>query len=195
LLSGVEARLTPRPDWREYFMAMAKIVSTRSTCSSRPVGCVITVDNRILVAGYNGAPPGEPHCTDQSAGGRLYCRRRAENVPDKFKLNFCPSVHAEENALNIADKLGLTKLLEGSALYTTLSPCVRCVENLERHKVARVYYEEPYESVNRERDRLWEEMARKAFQVFERVTISRPSLGKMLSSLLEATSERILPSE
>ncbi|RLB08838.1 MAG: CMP deaminase, partial [Deltaproteobacteria bacterium] len=29
-----------RPSWHEYFMFIAKIVSTRSTCNSRPTGAV-----------------------------------------------------------------------------------------------------------------------------------------------------------
>ena len=126
-ISGVEARLTPRPNWHEYFLAMAKIVSTRSTCTSRPVGCVITVDNKILVTGYNGAASGEPHCTDQNVGGRLFCQRRANKVPDTLKLHYCPSVHAERNALDLAARLGLAAQLRGSTLYSTLSPCVRCI--------------------------------------------------------------------
>ncbi|MDR2339993.1 MAG: dCMP deaminase family protein [Deltaproteobacteria bacterium] len=195
LVSAVGARLTPRPNWHEYFMAMAKVVSTRSTCSSRPVGCVITLGNRILVTGYNGAPPGAPHCTDQSRDGKLYCQRRANNVPDSGKLNFCPSVHAEENALALADRLGLSALLRGSTLYSTLSPCVRCIGNLVAHGVARVYYELAYRSVDRERDLEWERLARESFEVYEQVLIASPSLGKIASSLLEATSERLMPSE
>jgi dCMP deaminase len=175
-------------------MALAKIVSTRSTCSSRPVGCVITVDNRILVAGYNGAPPGEPHCTDKGRDGKLYCHRRAENVPDSVKLSFCQSVHAEENALALADRLGLAPLLKGSTLYSTLSPCIRCIRNLEAHGVDKVYYELAYDSVDVNRDREWEELARSAFKVYERVEIGDASLGKLVSSLVETTSARLIPS-
>jgi dCMP deaminase len=195
LISGEEARLTPRPNWHEYFMAMAKVVSTRSTCTSRPVGCVITRNNRILVTGYNGAPSGAPHCTDQNFNGKLFCLRRAKNVPDIYKHTACTSIHAEANALSLADKLGLSKLLHGSTLYSTLSPCIRCIEKLRAHGVTKVYYELAYESVDKERDRLWEERAKKSFKVYEQVIISDPSLGKIASSLLELTSERLLPSE
>jgi dCMP deaminase len=191
----VGARLAPRPGWHEYFMAMAKVVATRSTCSSRPVGCVITLENRILVTGYNGAPPGAPHCSDQGSDGRLYCQRRAARVPDSEKLSHCPSVHAEENALALADRLGLSELLKGATLYSTLSPCVRCIGNLRAHGISRVYYELAYQSVDLGRDRHWERLAREAFEVYERVSISAPSLGKIAASLLETTSGRLLPSE
>jgi dCMP deaminase len=187
-------RLIPRPDWHEYFMAMAKVVSTRSTCSSRPVGCVIVRDNRILVTGYNGVPPGEAHCTDMSSGGRLYCARRERGIPDRSKLEHCRSLHAEENALALADSNGLTARLEGATLYSTLSPCIRCIRNLASHRIARVYYELAYNSVDKARDREWEELARGSFEVFEALTISPDSLHKIVWSILTQTSRRLLPS-
>ncbi|MDR3152749.1 MAG: dCMP deaminase family protein [Deltaproteobacteria bacterium] len=185
----------PRPAWHEYFMAMAKVVSTRSTCSSRPVGCVIVRDNRILVTGYNGAPPGEPHCTDKSSGGRLYCARRAGGVPDRLKLNFCHSLHAEENALALADRLGLSAMLRGATLYSTLSPCVRCIENLSRHGIAKVYYELAYRSVDARRDSDWEARAKASFEVYEALSISPASREKIAGSVLNTTSRRLIPSE
>ena len=189
-----EGRLIARPGWNQYFMAIAKVVSTRSTCSSRPVGCVITRENRILVTGYNGAPPGEPHCSEQGGEGRIYCARRAGLVPDGLKQAACRSLHAEENALALAERLGLAELLPGSAIYTTLSPCGRCIERLRRHQVARVYYELAYESIDHERDLLWEASAREAFEVYEQVSISRPSARKIAGALVGVTSERLLPS-
>jgi dCMP deaminase len=192
---GLEERFIPRPDWNEYFLAMAKIVSTRSTCSSRPVGCVITLDNRILVTGYNGAPPGEPHCTDQSEGGKLYCARRAKKIPDVHKYNFCHSLHAEHNAVSQADRLGYGPLLKGATLYITLSPCVNCIETLVRHGVSRVYYELAYKSIDAKRDAEWEALAKASFEVYEKLAISDDSLRKILSSVLNVTSDRLLPSE
>jgi dCMP deaminase len=189
-----EGRLIARPDWNQYFMAIAKVVSTRSTCSSRPVGCVVTRDNRILVTGYNGAPPGEPHCTDLGGEGVLYCARRASRVPDELKHQACRSLHAEENALSLAQRLGLADLLVGASVHTTLAPCVRCVERLRRAGIAKVYYELAYESVDAERDRQWEEAARSAFEVYERVSLSGPSARKIASALVGVTSERLLPS-
>lgn len=47
-----------RPSSDEYFMDMAKLVSTRSTCLRRKVGAVIVKDKRVLSTGYNGSPAG-----------------------------------------------------------------------------------------------------------------------------------------
>jgi dCMP deaminase len=54
-----------RPDWHEYFMLQAKLAASRSTCNSRPQGAVLVRRNRIISAGYNGALPGQEHCSDQ----------------------------------------------------------------------------------------------------------------------------------
>jgi dCMP deaminase len=190
----VSERLIPRPSWSEYFLALAKIVSTRSTCSSRPVGCVIVRENRILVTGYNGAPPGEPHCTEKGPDGQIFCARRANNISDEDKHKVCPSVHAEENAISIAEKLGLVHLLIGSSIYTTLAPCVRCSERLAKAGVKKVYYELAYESVNRVRDQQWLQIALNSFEVFERVALNGDHLHKIASALMNTTSERLLPS-
>ena len=37
-----DAIFNPRPGWHEYFMAVAKLISTRSTCNSRPTGAILT---------------------------------------------------------------------------------------------------------------------------------------------------------
>jgi dCMP deaminase len=187
-------RLIPRPSWPEYFLAIAKVISTRSTCSSRPVGCVVVRENRILVTGYNGAPPGEPHCTDRSENGEIYCARRASSVPDEEKHTVCPSVHAEENAVSLAERLGVPHLLAGSSVYTTLAPCCRCTQRLAKAGVRRVYYELAYQSVNRERDEVWLKLARDSFEVFEQVTLADSPLDKIASALMNLTSERLLPS-
>jgi dCMP deaminase len=192
--SPLNDRLIPRPDWDEYFMAIAKVISTRSTCSSRPVGCVIVKDHRILVAGYNGAPPGEPHCTDGYTDGHIYCARRAQNIPDHLKQQVCPSVHAEENALNLATKLGISHLLSNSSIYTTLAPCNRCINNLKASGVTKVYYELAYESVDPERDREWKNLALSAFEVYQEIRISQASTRKINGAISDLTSERLLPS-
>src|SRR5262245_44440251 len=47
-----------RPSWDEYFMAIARVVASRSNCVKRKVAAVITRDRRIISTGYNGTPRG-----------------------------------------------------------------------------------------------------------------------------------------
>lgn len=51
-----------RPSADQYFMEMANLVSSRSTCLRRAVGAVIVKDGHVLSTGYNGAPKGVAHC-------------------------------------------------------------------------------------------------------------------------------------
>jgi deoxycytidylate deaminase len=103
-------------------------------------------------------------------------------------------VHAEENAVSLVESYGLAHLLEGSAIYTTLAPCVRCSERLAKAGVRKVYFELVYESINRERDQQWLQLAQRSFEVFERVRLSGDTLQKIAGALVNPTSERILPS-
>ena len=97
-----------RPSWDEYFMLIAKLVSTRSTCNSRPTGAVLVKDRQILATGYNGSMPGAPHCSDQvMADGSPYCHRRALNIADVDKYNYCRASHAEANAIAQAARYGV----------------------------------------------------------------------------------------
>jgi dCMP deaminase len=54
-----------RPGWDEYFMGIARAVSTRMSCDRAQIGCVIiSPDHRILSGGYGGAPSGWPSCDE-----------------------------------------------------------------------------------------------------------------------------------
>ena len=58
-----------RQSWDEYFMNIAHLVKTRSTCLRRQVGAVaVSRDHRILGTGYNGPLPGAPHCEEVGCG-------------------------------------------------------------------------------------------------------------------------------
>uniref|UniRef100_A0A831ZX07 dCMP deaminase family protein n=1 Tax=Desulfacinum infernum TaxID=35837 RepID=A0A831ZX07_9BACT len=183
-----------RPSWHEYFMLIAKIVSTRSTCNSRPTGAVIVKDNHILSTGYNGAMPGAPHCIDQPdmEDGRPYCYRRSLGVPDVDKYNFCKASHAEANAIAQAARYGIS--VEGATLYTTLAPCYVCLKLIATARIRAVYYEQSYDSASPERDRFWQEAVREAgIETFERLIISPQTYDYILSDIRNITSRRRTP--
>ena len=48
-----------RINWDDYFISIAFLISSRSSCNRLHVGCVIVKDTRIISVGYNGFLPRE----------------------------------------------------------------------------------------------------------------------------------------
>ena len=126
-----------RPSWDDYFMQIADLVRTRSTCLRRQVGCVVVRDKRILSTGYNGAPPGLKHC--EELGG---CLREKLRVPSGERHELCRALHAEQNAI-IQSALSSTNI-EQSTLYSTTQPCVLCAKMIIAAHVRRLVYRGQY---------------------------------------------------
>lgn len=117
--------ISKRPSWDEYFMATAKLMSTRSTCDRLYVGAVIVKDNRIIGEGYNGSIAGHPHCDE--VGHLMYeggCKR---------------TIHAEANALQ-----NCTINPKGATAYVTHYPCPDCMKALNQAGIINVVYGEYY---------------------------------------------------
>jgi dCMP deaminase len=182
-----------RPSWDEYFMLIAKLVSTRSTCNSRPTGAVLVKDRQILATGYNGSMPGAPHCSDQvMPDGSPYCHRRALRIADVDKYNYCRASHAEANAIAQAARHGVP--IKGAALYVTLEPCFVCLKLLATAQIVQVYYELGYESRDQERDTAWKEaVADAGIKVYQQLTITPAAMEYVLPGLAGITSRRRLP--
>jgi dCMP deaminase len=182
-----------RPSWDEYFMLIAKLVSTRSTCNSRPTGAVLVKDRQILATGYNGSMPGAPHCTDQTMpDGSPYCHRRALQVPDADKYNFCRASHAEANAIAQAARHGVA--VKGASLYVTLEPCYVCIKLLATAQIDKVYFELGYDSRDITRDLYWRQEAVKeaGFAVYQPLPVSPLTLESVVPALGDLTSRRRL---
>lgn len=113
-------------------MAVARVVSTRSTCLRRRVGAVIVKENRILATGYNGAPSGLAHCLD------IGCLREEKGVRSGERHELCRGLHAEQNAILQAAVYGVS--IAGATLYTTHQPCVLCAKMLVQAGVERVVF-------------------------------------------------------
>lgn len=117
-----------RPSWDEYFMQIARDVSTRATCERRLVGAVVVLEKRILTTGYNGAPHGLPHCTE---------------VGCKIQDGHCiRTLHAEQNAIVQGALNGIT--LRGSTLYVTCQPCNNCAKMIINAGIVRVVFDGDY---------------------------------------------------
>lgn len=126
-----------RPDWDNYFMAIADAVSMRSTCLAIKVGAVIvSKQNRIIATGYNGAPPGEPHCYSQG-----FCR---PNMPKCGKGSVLPSraVHAERNAITQMQQYD--KCFPEAKIYVTLAPCLKCFNAIQLTTISEIIYRDDF---------------------------------------------------
>lgn len=100
----------------------------RSTCPRASVGCILVIDNRHVVSGYNGAISGDEHCSDvgcQLVNG--HCQR---------------SVHAEANAIADAARRGVS--VAGATAYVTHAPCINCAKLLLSAGIVRIVYVRPY---------------------------------------------------
>ena len=125
-----------RPSNDEYFMEMAQLVSSRSTCLRRKVGAVIVKEKRVLSTGYNGSPKGTKHCEE------LGCIRVKLNVPSGTRHELCRGVHAEQNAVTQAAYFGVS--VDGATIYTTTYPCSMCAKILINAGIKEIIYSEGY---------------------------------------------------
>lgn len=118
-----------RPIWSEYFLRMASVSSTRSTCVRAKVGCVLVDgDHNIVTTGYNGSPSGLPHCDEVGCLEHDgHCKR---------------ATHAERNALLQAARKGSSTA--GCTAYVTHRPCLDCFRDLISAGVTRIIYQEAY---------------------------------------------------
>jgi dCMP deaminase len=147
----------PRASWDEYFMSIAQVVATRSTCPRKYVGAVIVRDRIILSTGYNGSIRGMPHCSD---------------VGHMMEEGHCvATIHAEANAIIQAARTGA--MIDGGTCYVTASPCWSCFKQLANAGVQRICYGEFY------RDERIFEIAAKIRLELEHVTLPGVMLPKL----------------
>ena len=115
-----------RLEWDEYFMSVAYLITSRSTCHRLQVGGIIVKDNRILSSGYNGFLPKAPH--------KSYVRNNHEQA----------TVHAEQNAITDCAARGV--MVKGGTAYITHYPCINCAKILAASGIICIKYHEDYKN-------------------------------------------------
>ncbi len=125
--------------WDERFMSLAETVAEWSSCyqQNRHVGAVAVKDKRVLTTGYNGASAGIDSCAERGE-----CLRRVKNIASGTMQEVCYAVHAEQNAICQAAKLGIS--LEGAVMYVTHQPCVICTRMIINSGIKKVIYKNGY---------------------------------------------------
>jgi len=113
-----------RPNFVDYFMALAVIASKRSHDMQTQHGCVITdKNNRIISLGYNGFPRG---MNDAS-------------LPNLRPEKYTWMVHAERNALSNCQIRP-----DDGAAYVTGQSCLDCGVALWQHGIKKIYMIDSY---------------------------------------------------
>ena len=122
-----------KPSFENIFMNLASDLAARSHCVRAQVGAVLIKDTRIISIGYNGPPVGTHNCDEEWP--EQGCARDS-------KGSCSLALHAEENAILYAVKNG--SKIEGSTLYTTLSPCIACARLILSSGIKKVYFKDSY---------------------------------------------------
>lgn len=123
-----------RPNWNEFFLTIASIVASRSTCNVIASGAVIVKDKQIISMGYCGAPVGFEHCC-----------QRGDCWKDHSDVAQCLGVHAPINAIIYANG----RDLKGSTIYIAgydlkkecmidAQPCGQCMGAIKNAGIEKI---------------------------------------------------------
>jgi dCMP deaminase len=117
-----------RPTREQMLMDIASTIARRSTCNRLSVGAVIALESRVISMGYNGPPSGISHCQHNNGAP-------------------CDdAVHAEANAIVFAARHGLPT--QGTSLYVTHMPCLRCAQLIINSGIQKVFYHHDYRDIS-----------------------------------------------
>lgn len=116
-IKGYHILGTRRLTMDEFYIGIAERVAYRSTCLSRINGVVIARNDRMISYGYNGWPSGERNCIEVFAIPDNPCERLSigKSTGEGYAKDICKAIHAEINAIEWANELGLN--IEGGTIY------------------------------------------------------------------------------
>jgi dCMP deaminase len=128
--------------WDDRFMQLAEVIAGWSSCyqSNRKIGAIIVKNKRIITTGYNGAPSGHISCLEKGE-----CLSKKANIPSGTQHELCYAIHAEQNAIIQAAKLGIS--IDGATIYCTHQPCVICSKMIINSGIQRVVYKNHYPDI------------------------------------------------
>jgi dCMP deaminase len=112
-------------------------------CTRRQVGAFVAIGPSLVVVGtgYNGTPPGKPHCSFEEKGCERGLRSK-EEVPPGGDYNApgwtCKALHAEHNAILTAVEAVGRPALAGGTIYITDEPCPQCATLIESVGITRI---------------------------------------------------------
>lgn len=116
------------------YMQTAMLHAGLSYAQRTKVGACLVTRTGIIVPGVNGLP--------KELGNELEYQEFVFNTKETRLITKPEVVHAEQACLNKSAREGVS--VEGSTLYTTLSPCAQCASNMIWLKVQRVVFLQQY---------------------------------------------------
>jgi dCMP deaminase len=134
-IENLTLNLNERIDWDTYFMSIAFLISSRSSCDRLHVGCVLVKETRIISVGYNGFLPKTPHTSFMRDGHEI------------------ATVHAEQNAISDCARRGVD--CNDCSAYVTHYPCINCAKILIASGIKNIIYNNVYNN-----DPIVEELAK-----------------------------------
>jgi len=121
--------MTKQERLNEYYMRVAELTALNSCAKRTKVGAVLVKEGRLVSSGWNGQPHGMNNCCETTN-------------PDGTLTTKETVIHSEANAIYFCAKHGLKT--DGTILYVTLSPCVKCSLAIIQAGIKKVYYREEY---------------------------------------------------
>ena len=157
-----------RPSWDEYFMSIAIITASRSSCLKFHTGAIIVKDNKIISTGYNGNPSGVISCYEQ-----CFCNKEKANINLLKKgSGHCLAAHGEANAI-LQTERDKTK---DAKMYSLLFPCNECTKLIINSGIKELIYLFDYkEEVPKAK-----EMLETAGIKFKKIELPEEKIDKMI---------------
>lgn len=109
----------------DFYEGLVGLLEQRATCRpDRKAGAILVNKNyRVVSMGYNGTPPGVPHCNEREHGCIM------------FDGHCIGTLHAEMNAL-----ANLEALSSDLTMVCSMKPCLSCLKLLLGFKVKTIIY-------------------------------------------------------
>lgn len=126
--------MASQSDLDKVYMQTALLHAGLSYSKRQAVGACLITRTGIIIPGVNGLPP--------ELGNKLEDEVWNPSIHAYDLVTKAEVVHAEQACLNKSAREGVS--VEGSTLYTSLSPCRQCASNMVWLKVKRVVYLQHY---------------------------------------------------
>lgn len=147
-----------RPGKDEYYLGIAKAVCKRSPCIRRRFGAIVVKNDAVVSTGYNGPARGVVNCL------QVGCLKDELEIPSYKGYDYCPAVHAEENAVINAARHGVSVLEGDLYLYGQKydsgeifegKPCDRCKRTIINAGIRTLITKRPDGTILKENVKDW----------------------------------------